>query len=116
MFELLLDELIDNYNLDLIMEDIPKYPSVSRDLAIVLDKDVIVERLLNEVKIAGKKTLKSVNVFDVYQGENIDDNKKSIALSLILQSNEKTLESKEVDLVIERVVKHLEKTLNATLR
>ena len=116
VFELKLEALNENYNLDLVMNEIPKYPAVTRDLAIVLDKDIMIETLVNEVKKAGKKTLKSVDIFDVYQGENIDDDKKSVALSLVLQSNEKTLETKEVDLVINRILKQLETTLNAVLR
>ncbi|XFA99616.1 phenylalanine--tRNA ligase subunit beta [Candidatus Izemoplasma sp. B36] len=116
VFELMLEALNENYNLDLVMNEIPKYPAVTRDLAIVLDKDIMIETLLKEVKKAGKKTLKSVDIFDVYQGENIDDDKKSVALSLVLQSNEKTLETKEVDIVINRILKQLETSLNAVLR
>ena len=116
VFELKLDEINKNYHLDLIMEEIPKYPAVTRDLAIVLDKDILIESIIEEVKRAGKNTLKSVVIFDVYQGDNIDDNKKSVALSLVLQSNEKTLEAKEVDLVINRILNQLENKLNATLR
>ncbi len=116
VFELKLEILNENYNLDLVMNDIPKYPEVTRDLAIVIDKEIMIETLIKEVKKAGKKTLKSVDIFDVYQGENIDDDKKSVALSLVLQSNEKTLETKEVDIVINRILKQLELSLNAVLR
>ena len=116
IFELSLDEITKNYNLDLIMEEIPKYPAVTRDLALVLNKDIMIDSLIKEVKLAGKKTLKSVDIFDVYEGDNIDDDKKSVALSLVLQSNEKTLEAKEVDIVINRILKQLETKLNAKLR
>ncbi len=116
VFELNLDIIASNYNLDLVMTNIPKYPAVTRDLAIVIAKDVPVSELVKEVKIAGKKTLKEVEIFDLYQGENIDQDKKSVALSLTLQSNEKTLEAKEVDVVVNRVIKHLSLTLNAKLR
>jgi phenylalanyl-tRNA synthetase beta chain len=116
VFELKLDVINENYNLDLVMQEIPKYPAVSRDLALVIDRNVLASQLIEEVKKAGKKTLKSVEIFDLYEGDNIDKDKKSIALSLVLQSNEKTLETKEVDVVIERILKHLETELNASLR
>ena len=116
VFELQFDLLAKYHDLNLVMQDIPKYPSVQRDLAIVLDRTIPAKNIVDEVIKAGKNSLKNVDIFDVYQGDNLGDDKKSIALSLTLQNTEKTLEAKEVDVVIERILKHLEKTLNAVLR
>ncbi|MBN2541209.1 MAG: phenylalanine--tRNA ligase subunit beta [Bacilli bacterium] len=116
VFEFDFDQLAEQYNPNLVMQAIPKYPSVSRDLALVVDRDLPADKLIAEVKVAGKKTLKDVSIFDLYQGEKLDANKKSIALSLVLQNPDKTLESTEVDTVIERILKHLDKTLEAKIR
>lgn len=116
VFELNFDLIENHYHLDLLMESIPKYPSVSRDIAIVVGKEILAETILKEVKVAGKNALKDVHIFDLYEGDKIDVNKKSIALSLTLQNPDKTLESKEVEIVINRIIKHLEKKLQASLR
>lgn len=116
VFELNFDVLSENITLDLVCKEIPKYPEVTRDLAIVLDQSIPVNKLMEEIKLAGKKTLVNLELFDVYQGENIEESKKSVALTLTLQNPEKTLEAKEVDVVISRILKHLQETLNAQLR
>ncbi len=116
IFEFNFEILSSAYNDDLVMVEIPKFPSVSRDLAIIVDKDLTAEKIIDEVKLAGKKTLKNVEIFDIYSGQGIASDKKSIALSLTLQNVEKTLETKEVDTVVERIIKQLENTINAKLR
>ena len=116
VFELELDKLVDNNFTEIEMQEIPKFPSVNRDLALILDKDIPVSELLKEVKIAGKKQLVNVEVFDLYLGENIGLDKKSIALSLEFMSKENTLEASEVDTAINRILNHLETKLNAKLR
>ena len=116
VFELKL-EILDKYHeLDILMKEIPKYPAVTRDLAVLVDKNLEALEIIKVVKKAGKKTLKSVEIFDLYEGENIESSKKSIALKLILQSKEKTLEASEVEIVVNRILKNLEKELQATLR
>jgi len=116
VFELNFDIISNNYDLNLVMKPILKYPSVIRDLAIVVDKNIEADRIIKEIKIASKKALTDVSIFDLYQGEKIEENKKSIALSLTLQNPNKTLENQEVDKIIARILKHLDKTLNAKLR
>ena len=116
LFELNFELIADAYDLSLELKPIAKYPSVTRDLALVVDQNIEAAELIQEVKVAGKKTLSEVTVFDLYQGDKIEADKKSIALSLTLQNSEKTLQSKEIDIVIERIVKHIEKTLAAKLR
>jgi len=116
VFELNFDLIESHYHLDLLMESIPKYPSVSRDIAIVVGTEIMAETILKEVKVAGKNALQDVHIFDLYEGDKIEANKKSIALSLTLQNPDKTLESKEVEIVINRIIKHLEEKLQASLR
>ncbi len=116
VFELNFEILALHNKLNFVFEEIPKYPAVTRDLAIVIDKSIEISRLMEEVKTAGKKTLVNLELFDLYLGENIEENKKSVALTLTLQNSEKTLEAKEVDVVINRILKHLKETLDADLR
>ncbi len=116
VFELNFEMLSKFYQTNIIMQDIPKYPTVSRDLAIVVGSDIQASDVIKEAKIAGKKTLKQLEIFDVYQGKNVDVNEKSIAMSLTFQNSEKTLETKEIDIIVNRILKHLEKTINAKLR
>lgn len=116
VFELKFELINQHSDYDLVMEDIPKYPSVNRDIAIVVDADITADVIVKEVKLAGKKTLQDVQIFDIYKGEHIAADKKSVALSLTLQNKEMTLEAKDVDTIVNRIVKHLEESLNAQLR
>ncbi len=116
LFELNLDKITEYANKEIMYTEIPKFPSVKRDLALIINRDIPASRIIEEVKVAGKKTLINVDIFDVYQDEKILDEKKSVALTLELQNVEKTLETSEVETVIARILKHLEKTLDARLR
>ncbi len=116
VFEFDLDLIAKHAKQDIKFVEIPKYPSVKRDLALIINKDVPAQELLNEVKKAGKNQLINVEIFDVYQDELALGDKKSVALSLEFQNVEKTLEAKEVEASLNRILKHLDKTLNATLR
>ncbi|MFW5889011.1 MAG: phenylalanine--tRNA ligase subunit beta [Bacillota bacterium] len=117
VYELELDKIFEAYNaVDLNFEEIVKYPSVSRDIAIVVDKNILVKDLLKTVKNISNNSLKSVEVFDVYVGDKLPKDKKSIALSLVFENKEKTLETNEVDKMIERIVKALTEEHNASLR
>ncbi|MBI9010410.1 MAG: phenylalanine--tRNA ligase subunit beta [Tenericutes bacterium] len=116
VFELSFDKLVEYNDTEIEMTEIPRFPSVQRDLAIIIDKDIPVSELVAEVRKAGKKQLKTIDIFDLYLGENLGENKKSVALSLEFRSNEKTLETQEVDVAINRILKQLETTLNANLR
>lgn len=116
VFELELEKLISNTKQDLIMKTIPKYPSVSRDIAIVVDKAVLAEDLHDAIMQIGKKFLSSVKLFDVYQGGFLDSSKKSIAFNLVFQDLEKTLSTEEVDQYVDRILKQLNIRFNAVLR
>lgn len=96
--------------------DIPKFPEVKRDLALLLDKAVQfaeIEKIAYETE---KKLLKKVQLFDVYEGKNIPVEKKSYAISFTLQDIAKTLTDKQIDDIMQRLIKKYEEALGAQLR
>ena len=97
-------------------EDIPQYPPSLRDLAVVVDRGLAAEQLVKAVKDAGGALLKAVNIFDVYCGKPLPEDKKSVALSLLFQSPERTLTDKDTQKALERIVAAVAKQCGAELR
>ncbi len=96
--------------------EISKYPAVSRDLALLIDKNVKfgdIERIANQTE---RKFLKKVELFDVYEGKNLPEGKKSYAVNFILQDESKTLTDKQIDAIMGKLINNLKKELNAELR
>jgi phenylalanyl-tRNA synthetase beta chain len=96
--------------------ELSKFPSVKRDLALLLDKNVQfadIERIAYECE---RKLLKAVELFDVYEGKNLEPGKKSYAISFILQDEEKTLNDKQIDKIMSKLIVAYEKQLGAKLR
>ncbi len=116
VFELELNELLLAMNPHVKMQEISKYPSVSRDLAIVVDKKIPAIQVVEAIKKGGKKVLSQVKIFDVYEGEKLGVGLKSIALSLIFQDYEKTLSTEEIDQLINRILKSVKAEVNGELR
>ena len=103
-------------NLKVTATDLPKYPAVSRDLALLLDKNVEfgeVERIAYQTE---KKLLREVRLFDVYEGKNLPEGKKSYAVNFILQDESKTMGDKQIDAIMQKLIQNLTKQLNAELR
>ncbi|MGD9760878.1 MAG: phenylalanine--tRNA ligase subunit beta [Candidatus Izemoplasmatales bacterium] len=100
---------------ELTYNEISKYPSIERDLAIFVENDILAEQITNCIKNTSKKLLKSVDIFDVYY-DSEKTGKKSIALRLEFSSNNRTLETKEVDDQINRIIETLKLELKAELR
>lgn len=96
-------------------QPIPKYPSVDRDLALVVGNDVPVRDLIDTIK-QSCKLCESVELFDVYRGEQIGENEKSVALSLKFRNNDKTLSDEDVEPQIKRALRALGERFNARLR
>ena len=97
-------------------KDLPKYPAVRRDLALLLDESIPfaeVERIAYQTE---RKLLKSVSLFDVYEGKKLEAGKKSYAVCFMLQDESKTLNDKTIDKVMSKLIKNLEKELGAQLR
>ena len=101
---------------NLTYTDISKYPSVSRDLALLVDKSVQFEQIEQIARQTEKKLLKSVVLFDVYEGKNLPAGKKSYAVNFILQDEEKTLNDKQIDAIMKKLIANLTGKLNAELR
>ena len=114
LFELRLHAL-DNGRLP-AFEPLSRYPSIRRDLAVVVAEAIAAEEVQVAVVSAAPAVLKEVRVFDVYQGERIETGRKSLALGLILQDSCRTLKDDEVDGVVDSVLRRLQQELDATLR
>jgi phenylalanyl-tRNA synthetase beta chain len=96
--------------------ELPKFPEVRRDFSLLLDKKVNFSQIKQIALKVEKKLLKAVNLFDVYEGENLGENKKSYAVSFILQDDEKTLKDKQIDKIMNKISSTLERELGASLR
>jgi phenylalanyl-tRNA synthetase beta chain len=97
-------------------KEIPKYPEVRRDFALLLDKAVSFEAIYTIAKETEKNLLRDINLFDVYEGNNLPEGKKSYAISFTIQDRNKTLTDAQVDKIMNRMQKNFEQQLGATLR
>jgi phenylalanyl-tRNA synthetase beta chain len=96
--------------------EIPKFPSVSRDLALLIDKSFEFQQIEDIARQTEKKFLKKVELFDVYEGDKLPAGKKSYAVNFILQDAEKTMGDKQIDAIMQKLIQNLKKQLNAELR
>ena len=96
--------------------EISKYPAVSRDLALLIDKSVEFEQIEQIARQSEKKLLKKVELFDVYEGKNLPEGKKSYAVNFILQDEQKTLNDKQIEAIMNKLIAQLTKQLGAELR
>ncbi|MBI3519580.1 MAG: phenylalanine--tRNA ligase subunit beta, partial [Bacteroidetes bacterium] len=96
--------------------EIPKFPAVRRDLALLLDKTITYKEVEDLAYSAERKLLKSVNLFDIYEGDKLAAGKKSYAVSFTLQDDEATLNDKQIDNVMQKLIKTYSEKLGATLR
>jgi phenylalanyl-tRNA synthetase beta chain len=96
--------------------ELPKYPAVRRDLALLLDRNVMFGRIRELALRTERNILKDINLFDVYESDSLGDNKKSYAVSFILRDDIKTLTDKTIDKVMNNLVRVFEKELNAKIR
>ena len=97
-------------------KELSKYPSVSRDLALLVDDNVEFAQIEQIARKAEKKLLKSVTLFDVYQGKNLPAGKKSYAVNFVFEDVEKTLSEKQIDAMMQKLIASLKKQLGAELR
>ncbi|MGV6846598.1 MAG: phenylalanine--tRNA ligase subunit beta [Lutibacter sp.] len=107
-------KLVQNKGLKVKM--LPKYPSVKRDFALLIDEQITFKELYNLAFQAERKLLKEVDLFDVYKGDNLPKGKKSYAISFLLQDDLKTLNDKQIEKIMERFKQTFEKNVGATLR
>lgn len=97
-------------------KELSKYPAVSRDLALLIDKQTEFEQIEKIAFQTEKKLLKRVELFDVYEGKNLPEGKKSYAVNFILQDEQKTLNDKQIDGFMQKLIKNLTEKLGAELR
>jgi len=103
-------------NNKVIFTELPKYPEVRRDLALLLNKDVQFNQLRDLAFRSERKLLKSVDLFDVYEGKGVPEGKKSYAISYILRDDEKTLNDQQIEKIMQKLVSSYERELGAQLR
>lgn len=96
--------------------ELSKYPAVSRDLALLIDKQTEFSQIEKTALQTEKKLLKRVELFDVYEGKNLPEGKKSYAVNFILQDEQKTLNDKQIDGIMQKLIKNLTEKLGAELR
>lgn len=114
--QLNLSALLDLKTGQIKFKEILQYPSVTRDIALVMAKDVPTYNVVRTIIQASKQLVKEAKIFDVYEGEHIADNQKSVAIKLILQDPKGTLDDKVVNDTIDTILKVVEKEYKATIR
>ena len=95
---------------------LPKYPAVTRDLSLLCDEAVTIAELTDVITAAGGKLLRRVDLFDIYRGKGVAEGKKSVAFSLVLRADDRTLTDADSEGVTKKVLAALETKLGATLR
>jgi phenylalanyl-tRNA synthetase beta chain len=116
VFEVELEPLAAHANRNIAYKPLPRYPSIGRDMALVVDTSVPVANIIAEVKKAAGSLLESIQVFDVYTGERLGAGKKSVAFSLVYRTPERTLTDEEVSGLHAKVVSAMEQIFGAELR
>ena len=114
--EIYWDVLLANYRQKVQYKELPQFPSVRRDLALLIDSKVQFEQIKKIAFSTEKKLLKQVSAFDVYEGKGIPAGKKSYAISFLLQDEQKTLTDGQIDNVMNRLIANYQKELGAELR
>ncbi|HMS64292.1 MAG TPA: phenylalanine--tRNA ligase subunit beta [Ignavibacteria bacterium] len=114
--ELNLDKIYKKLNFTRYYKPVSKFPSVKRDIAIVVEKNVSYDEIKENVKKSGGNLLKNIELFDIYEGDKISGDRKSIAFSLEFLSEEKTLTDEETNKLTGKIISNLEKNLSAELR
>ena len=109
VMEINLDKLLAKRVGKMKFKEISKFPVIKKDLSILTDKNISSMDLANKIKKSAGKLLIDINVFDLYEGKNIDENKKSLAYSLTFGDNNRTLNDDEINAVMDKVIANLEK-------
>ncbi len=114
--EIYYSKLKKYFNNKIIFKQVSKFPAVERDLAVLINASVSCGDIIDQIKQSGGEYLDKVELFDVYQGSQVEEGKKSMAFNLIFVSNERTLNVEEIDASITTILKNLEEKLGAKLR
>ena len=115
-FEIIIDKVIGLYNQEIIYEKLPKYPSVLRDIAVIVEKSVFADKLMATIRESAEQYLVAVDLFDIYTGKQVEKDMKSLAFNLEFRSDEKTLTDEEIEPILNNIVSQLQTNFNARLR
>lgn len=99
-----------------VLQEVPRFPEVRRDLSLVLDKRVTFEEIQNLVNATEKQLIKNIIVFDVYEGDKIPKDKKAYAMGFTLLDEQKTLTDHEIDKTMDRLMNAFQQKLGAIIR
>ncbi|HEY4601121.1 MAG TPA: phenylalanine--tRNA ligase subunit beta [Cerasibacillus sp.] len=116
VFDLNGEAILDAHTHHATYDPIPKYPSIERDIAFILDQDVLAGDVKSLIEKLGSPLVKEVQIFDVYSGEHLPEGKKSVAYHLVYQDPNKTLKDDEVEESFKQIIDQVNKTFNAYVR
>ena len=116
VFQLDFERILDKAKLFTSYVELPRYPASERDLAVMTTRDISAYDLLKEIRKNGGSLLKEAALFDLYQGDQIPIDKKSLAFKLVFQARDKTLRDEEVSILVEKIIKTLEEKFDAKIR
>ena len=116
VLEINLDKLLSKKTGKMKFKEISKYPTISKDLAILIDKNISSEDIAKAIKKAAGSLLTNTEIFDVYEGKNIPEGKRSIAYSLSFGANDRTLTDEEINNIMNKVIENLQNKMGAELR
>jgi len=108
--------LEQSLSMKITYKELPKFPEVRRDLALLLDQNITYDQIRKIAFATERKLLKQINLFDVYQGKNLGENKKSYAVSFILLDENKTLNDIQIDKTMANLIAAFEKEVGAQIR
>ena len=116
VLEINLDRLLSKKTGKMKFKEISKYPTISKDLAILIDKNISSDEIAKAIKKAAGSLLTNTEIFDVYEGKNIPEGKRSIAYSLSFGANDRTLTDEEINNIMNKVIENLQNKMGAELR
>lgn len=116
LFDLDFDKLLKLVSEEQEFSPISPYPTAIRDIAVLVPRGTLVEEVLNKIEVVGRELIRDVDLFDIYEGEELPAGKKNLAFHIVYQAEDRTLSSKEVDKIQNKIVKTLEKELDWEVR
>jgi phenylalanyl-tRNA synthetase beta chain len=114
--ELMFNTVTELSDLEKVFSPLPKYPATSRDIALLVDEDMLVGDIENVIRAAGTEILRDVKLFDIYRGKQVEEGKKSVAFNLTYRHNDRTLTDEDVNAAHGQVLQALRDNLDAVLR
>jgi len=116
LFEIDFENLLPNVPLNIKYCILPKYPSVQRDLALIVKEEILSADIIKTIKSIDEKLINKVTLFDIFIGKQIGDGYKSLAYSVVFQAKERTLTDQEVESIFKKIRKELMEKFEAKIR